>query len=229
MDGGGLATRVESSLGSDATRRLLELAHDPSKFDGDRDVALGREIDDRSSFLLRLNDDSGWRAAHLRVWRGRGGLGGMADRFRVAPGFSMFAKASALLAAGVATPPPLLAAERRPGALEWSCFASEQLDAAIGLEKVLQQVSGWGEARQTNFARNLSVEFKKLKRQKLGFAELSASSFLVRGVPDFEFELFVCEPEHTKIGGEISSAQIESRILFGLPPKAVKAFFHGLG
>lgn len=224
-----LATKVETSLGSDATRRLLALAHDPSQFDGDRDVALGREVDDRSSFILKLDDDDGWAVAHLRVWRGRGGLGGVADRFRVAPGFSMWAKTKALLDASVPTPRPLLAAERRRGGLEWSCFASEQLDAAIGLELVLQQVASWGEARQTNFARNLAVEFKKLKRQKLGIAELSPSSFLVRGVPDFEFELFVCEPELTTIGGDISPAQIESRILFGLPPKAVKAFFSGLG
>ena len=226
---GAIATRAESRLGSDATHRVLELANEPSTFEGHPDLAAGRELDGRSSFLFRVNDDGGWRVVHLRVWRGRGGLAGMADRFRLAPGFSMWAKAKALLDAGIATPRPLLAAERRPGALEWSCFASEQLDAAIGLDLVLQQVASWSEARQTNFARNLAVEFRKLRRQKLRIDELSSASFLVRGVPDFEFELFVCEPEVTAIGGDISSAQIESRILFCLPAKAVKAFFAGLG
>lgn len=229
MGEAGLATRVESRLGSDATRRVLELVHDPARFQGHADLSPGREVEGRTSFLFRVDDDGGWRIVHLRAWRGRGGLAGMADRFRVAPGFSMWAKALALLEAGIATPRPLLVAERRPGSLEWSCFASEQLDAAIGLDLVLQQVASWNEARQTNFARNLAVEFRKLKNRKLGLDELDPSSFLVRGLPDFEFELFVCEPERTTIGGEIPAAHIESRILFGLPEKAVKAFFHGLG
>ena len=229
MGEGVLATRVESRIGSDATRRVLELVHEPAKFQGHADLSPGREVDGRTSFLFRVNDDGGSRIVHLRVWRGRGGIAGMTDRFRLAPGFSMWAKAAALLEAGIATPPPLLVAERRPGSLEWSCFASEQVDAAIGLELVLQQVASWSEARQTNFARNLAVEFKKLKKLKFGLDDLDPSSFLVRGVPDFEFELLVCEPERSTIGGEIPAAHIESRILFGLPEKAVKAFFHGLG
>jgi len=216
-------------MGDDATRRVLQLAHDPAKFEGQPDLAAGRDLAGRSSYLFRVNDDGGWRVVHLRLWRGRGGLAGMTDRFRTSPGFSMWAKATALVDAGIATPRPLIVAERKPGALEWSCFASEQLDAAIGLDLVLQQVASWNEARQTNFARNLAVEFRKLRQKKLGLDDLEPSSFLVRGVPDFEFELFVCEPERTFVGGEIPIAHIESRILFGLPPKAVKAFFHGLG
>jgi hypothetical protein len=48
-------------------------------------------------------------------------------------------------------------------------------------------------------------------------------------VPDFEFEIFVSEPETASIGGVLDPAQIESRILFGLPPSVVKAFFSGMG
>ena len=188
-----------------------------------------REVEGRHSYLVHLDDDGGLRVLHLRVWRGRSGLGGMTDRFRTSPGFAMWAKAMALVDAGIATPRPLAAAERRLGNLEWSCFASEQLDAAIGLEQVLQQVAGWGEARQMKFVRTLAGELRKLKSRKLGMHELSPSSFLVRGVPDFEFDLFVCEPEATTIGGELSTAQMESRILFGLPDKVVKAFFVALG
>ena len=133
-----------------------------------------------------MDDEDGFKIAHVRVWRGRGGLGGMTDRFRVSPGFSMWAKANALVEAGIATPPPFLVAERRRGSVEWSCFASEQIDAAIGLDQVLQQAAAWSEARQTNFARNLAFEFKKFRHQKLGVAELSPSTFLVRGVPERE-------------------------------------------
>lgn len=224
-----LATKLESRVGAAATQRVLEISHDPARFSKADGVLPARKIEGRQSYLARLDDDGGWRILHLRVWRGRGGLAGMADRFRMAPGFAMWTKAAALVEAGIATPRPLLAAERRPGALEWSCFASEQLDASVGLEVVLQQVASWSEARQTKFARNLAVEFRKLKNKKLGMEELSPTSFLVRGVPDFEFDLFVSEPEATTVGGELSSAQIESRILFGLPDKVVKAFFGGLG
>lgn len=230
MGEGELATKVESRLGARALQRVLEIAHEPSRFGEEDGVVPAREVEGRQSYLVRLDDDGGWRVLHLRVWRGgRGGLAGMADRFRASAGLAMWAKAMALVDAGIATPRPLAAAERRPKGLEWSCFASEQLDAAIGLEEVLQQVAGWGEARQTKFARSLAGEFRKLRTRKLGMSELSPSSFLVRGVPDFEFDLFVCEPEATTIGGELSAAQMESRVLFGLPDKVVKAFFAGLG
>lgn len=209
--------------------RVCEIAHHPERFEDDSNVQANRDLDGRRSFTVRLDDEGGWRILHLRLWTGRTGLAAMADRFRAAPGFTMWTRAMALVEAGIPTPRPLLAAERRKGTLEWSAFATDQLDATIGLDAVLQQVAGWGEGRQVNFARHLAGCFKKLRANRLAMDEVSGSSFLVRGVPDFEFELLVCEPEKVSVGGEFSVKQIESRILFGLSDKAVKAFFSRLG
>ena len=192
-------------------------------------MSAAREVDGRRSFSVRVDDDGGWRILHLRLWQGRGGIGGMADRFRASPGAVMWEKATALVEAGIPTPRPLLFAERRKAGLEWSAFASDQLDATIGLDAVLQQVAGWGDQRQTNFARHLASAIKKLRAKKLGMEDISASSFLVRGVPDFEFEVFVSEPEKATVGGPFDLAKVESRILFGLCDKAVKTFRAGLG
>ncbi len=213
-------------MGIEATRRVLEIAHEPFRFDGDRDVLPQRTVDGRSSFLVKLDDEGGLRFIHLRVWRGKGGL---AERFRTSPGFHTWDRALALVDAGVPTPRPMAVAERKPGALEWSCFASEQLDATINLEQVMQQVASWGEQRQMKFARSLGVHFRALRSKRLALAELSPSCFLVKGVPDFDFELLVAEPETATIGGGIDPAQLESRVLFGLPERVVKAFFASLG
>lgn len=215
-------------MGHAATLRVLEVAHEPFRFEGDRDVVPQRTVDGRSSFLLRLDDDGGLRFVHLRVWRGRGGLAGMAERFRTSPGFLAWNSAVALVDAGIATPRPMAVAERKHGALEWSLFASEQVDAAISLEQVMQQVASWGEARQAKFARALGGKFGAFRAKRLAIEDFSASSFLVRGVPDFEFELLVVDPERASLGGQLDPGQIRSRILFGLPDRAVKAFFSGM-
>jgi hypothetical protein len=221
-----LATRGDTRMGNAATRRILEIAHEPFRFEGDRDVVPQRTVDGRSSFLVKLDDEGGMRFIHLRVWRAKSGLGGLASRFRTSPGFHTWERALALVEAGVPTPRPMVVAERKG---EWSCYASEQLDATINLEQVMQQVASWGEQRQVKFARHLGEHFRKLREKKLALAELSPSCFLVRGVPDFDFELYVAEPETATVGGGMDRSQIESRVLFGLPERVVKAFFASMG
>ena len=221
-----LATRVETRMGSGATERVLTIANEPWRLEGDPSVVPAGTKGGHDSFTVKVDDDGGWRLVHLRVWRGRGGLGAIAARLRASPGLATWAAAAKLAEAQIPIPRPLLAAERRS---EWSCYACEHLDATVSLEDVLQQAASWSEVRQTKFVRNLAAALRPLKSRRLGFADLSPSALLVRGVPDFEFELLVRDVLGARLGSDLPRAQIESRVLFGFPSKVVQAFFQAYG
>lgn len=213
-------------MGLAATLHLVEVAHDPARFAGDRTIVAQEPQDaaGRATLVVRVDDDGGLRLLRMAVWRGaRGALSGLTDRLRTSPGIARWDTAQRLLDAGISTPRPLLAAERRDGAIAWSCFANEFVDAAVTLENILQWLPTWTEPRQIRFLRSLGRELAKMRT--LSVKDLSASMFLVRGIPDFEFVVYLTELDGSGPGGKLSDAQLESRILFGLSPKAVSAFF----
>jgi hypothetical protein len=166
--------------------------------------------------------------------RPRQPVGGLEQAFKVSSGLQTWAVALAAEQAGVPTPAPVAAGEKRGlgRRLIWSFYACEWV-AAPRLLEVLRDVREWPEReRQEAFARRLGTAFRALASRGFIQPDLKPPNFLVRGDVAGAFSLVAIDLRACRITTPAEALawpktprKLRTRVLTGLPESAVEAFF----
>lgn len=223
--------KIESTLSEAATRRLVEIIGEPSRFP---DVAKPfRATGRKQIWSVTLEGQE----LFVKLWLPRKGLRGLKEMLRKSPGLDVWETASAIVAAGVDTPKPIAAGEKRKGPrlLTWSFYACERITDAVPLAEPAQAALAWPAPKQQAFARALGVAFSRLLGKGFHQPDFKPTNFLVRGNLDGalvgELALIAIDLRRCKIVDPKKARtdaktleQIRTRVLAGWPDPLKKTF-----
>lgn len=172
------------------------------------------------------------RRVFAKVYRPRPGWRGLKEAMRrPSPGVALWHIGNRVRAAGIATPEPLHAGERRVGPfLDLSFFACEALDTAQPLERV---VEGLGAAQRRGFAERLAERLAAASARGFAQSDLKPSNLFIEGEPE-TFEVVFVDLRRAAVGGvrarvygRKTRRNLEERILrpLGFSDADVGAFF----
>lgn len=223
--------RIETTLPEAATKRLVDIVHEPSSFPEDAKPfrATGR----KQIWWVTVEG----RELFVKLWLPREGLGALKEVLRESAGLDVWRTAREVTAAGVDTPRPIAAGEKRKVArlLDWSFYACERVTDAVPLAGPAAEAPAWPAPKAQSFARALGVAFARLLGTGFHQPDFKPTNFLVRGRLDGalvgELSLVAIDLRRCRIvepkramSDPKTLAQLRTRVLAGWPDPLRKSF-----